>query len=1140
MFRIISGTEHSSKTDRLAEYVGQSVDFKRRTYIFIPDQFSLIYDKRMYSKLGAKRFNKANVLGFNRLAELLMGEFGSNDGGFCDNNTKAIVMFRAIKEFAKRGDIRYYTKSLNKGSFISSVSEIFSQLRESAVTARELEAGGEIVGGTVADKTADIAHLYELYCAELEKRKLKDLSSAIEEAQRLIDKHNYFKDCDVYFDSFSSFSVEQLSLIRTISSQAENVTVSLCIGGGKNLSANLTPFSITVKTKTQLEDIARSTGMKCVSEVADGNDCTSKAIGCISDNLFCSTKNVSEYSDGVKVVSANDFYEEADYVCAEIARLVRDEGYKYKDIAVISRQLEEREHILRSTMERYEIASFFDLRHSVLQSSPVSYVLSVFDCVISREYNSEKLLRYIKSPISYFEYWEAATIEEYVLRWGVEGQMWRECFVACDNRGNNENSDYLETINKIRQRIIEPFERLKKETENATAAEISVALNRFLDSVNMSEKTYSIIKSSSEATDEGILETAREFKQLWGMFLSAITSIHETLGDEKITLAEYYELLKVMFSQMTISNPPQKLDAVMVAGAEHSRLTDIKVVFVIGVNDGCFPKTVREGGLFSDMEKDKLEKAGIVISKRVMSQVQNERFICYNALTAATQKLYVCYPLTDNGGSELRPSRLVTELLNMFGESIFVNSAKLPLSFYCATHKSAFHKLSQLDKHTGQAKSLQLALKESKEYSDKLDYIEKISRRSEHKLSASVAKELFYHGELNVSATKTDTYFRCPFSYFCKFGLRIEQIKPADLSKLNSGSLVHYCLEKLMSIGVGEEKTYNPDFINIDDEELVKAVSEYSDTYVEQALGGDFGKNALFTARLSRIKKHIVMVAKNIQSELRTSKFVPVAFEFDLTRQDGTTMMQLELCDGEKVSIRGDIDRVDVYTDENGQSFVRIIDYKTGSKAFDYSEVFNGINLQMLIYLLAVTTCDNRLNRDTELTPAGIIYMQAGEVKLEISRQDINKNRDKLAEFIAKKINASFKRNGVLVDNYPVVTAMDSKNIGNMMPVKLKANGEYSAEAEKSLLKLDAFVNLEKFTLKKIVEMGEALKSGRIEAMPVNSKGVCRCDFCDYWSVCGKFRRPDAKMADKNDKAKLFEEIGVTEGRCDDYADKVD
>lgn len=1153
MLRIITGTERSDKTYALSLLVRQSVQDGKKVCIIIPDQFSLVYDRKLYDMLGAKAFNKVTVIGPDRLAGKLINSFGAS-GSYCDDNTRLIMIYKACREFDRSGQARYFRRSLDKGSFFRNISETIDELRQSGCEPEALIAASETLGGTAADKLYDVGSIFYLYRRQLEAHNIRDRSSAIREAAEIITANKVFSGWDVYLDSFSSFSPDQFRMLEAIFRQADSICAALTIGSGINSHSPLSPFAVSVRTRTELERLASDCGHRVVSVKAE--DKSSGAIRFLADNVFANpsrpfqpeetgegAEEQEEREDGkaVKIVYASDENAQAEFVFAEITRLVREKKCSCGEIAVISRDLEGASGLLEEMAYRYELPLFCDLRVNVSLSAPVIFINSVLDCVASGTFRTKAVLSCIKSPLSYVTLSEADLLEDYVMKWSVDGDMWLSSFTAFD--------ESLAEINSVREKVIAPLVKLKSSASDTTAHGISEALLSFMREVRMNSSLFSGFQSMEDG-DRQSVELVRQYKQLWQLFLSVIMSVSDTLRDERMTLKEYSELLRAMLSQLTVSSPPQRLDAVIAASAEHSRLSGIKAAFVIGVNDGAFPKTVRLNGLFTEREKLALEKADIHMEKRLDPCVSEERFVCYQALTCASDAVYICVPSAGSKGDMLHPSPLAEQISRMFKDSISVDAASLPTEFYCPAKRAALYKYAELVRTSPEkAAAVEKALSCFDGYKRRIDFAKASALPPDHKLSAATAKKMFLQNGLRLSATKTDAFFRCPFSYFCKYGLKIQSSKKIELKAASRGSITHRCLESLMS---DENGGYKKDFVSLSEASVRKAVSDCTEEYVREVMGGGFGKDGSFSAGIELLREQVVNTVQNVQRELAGSQFIPQAFEYSLDDGDGKPLFRLTADDGTEIILTVFIDRVDIFRsdrqpDKESESadstgYVRIVDYKTGKTDFSYADVYNGVGQQLLIYLLAVTSTMNCLNRDMRLKAAGIMYMKAGDVegRMLADRREL---KEGLSDDKRQKIKASaFSRSGVILNDLELADKMNRNK--EFLPVKVNKPskkeplGAFSANSKKYALSEQTLEKLLQYAKDSLLLMESELASGNIRAFPLRKESFDPCEYCDYKASCQRYGGKYGKQISKEDEKKLLELIGAEISNGEENSDE--
>lgn len=1120
MLKLITGAVNSTKSEEMTKEVKQALKNSEDVIVIVPDQFSFEYDKELYNEVGAKAFNSMEVIAFNRLCEKIIKLSGTDPGDFTDNDARLICMFNAVSVFQKSGNARFFKKALYKTGFCREMTELTDELKRSGVDALSLREAGSVTGGILGDKTNDIADIFDLYAGELSKRGLKDNSNMQSEAVRAARNSHFFKDKTVFIHEFSDFSYDEYELITVILSEAKSCVISLVEGSGENSRSNLSPFKTTVKTKSRLISIAKSMGAEVSVLKAEGSLFNNRAVEYLSKNIFCTVKKeYRDINDGVEVVKAKSIYEEAEYAAAKITELCR-QGFSYKDIAIFTRNIGEYYPVIESVFERYDIPVFGHLSQSALMSPLTVYVTSIFDSVMSREFKTENILRYIKSPLSKISEEDACILEDYVYKWGVDKSLWEKDFAGA----NTESESELLHINNIRKAVISPLIKFKESSKGKTADEICLALNELFNDIALSDRAFYILSKSMESGDAELLETAREFKQIWRLFLSSINSVYKNLKGEAISLRRFFELLKILLSSVTISNPPESLDAVAVARAEHSRLSKQKVCFVMGLNDGLFPAVSKGKSLLTDKDKERLRSGGVSFLESTSQRFDTERLITYIALSTPTDRLILSYSLTDAEGKPRRRSSVITDVLQMFSSEVEKAASDMPASFYGASEKSAFFKyFDYLSADKAKAKAVRKELCKNPSYEAKFEYFDKLRDNKDHELSKDVARKTFFANDLNLSATRVEDYYKCPFSYFCKNGLKIYPVRKVEISPAARGNLIHFCLEELMCREVNGKMLYDPDFEKLTDDEIKTKVHLLCKDYSNREWGGDFAKTKRFYESVKKLETAVFYIVKNLLGEFQKSLFRPKAFEYDLKKQDGKSLLSIKVKEGVYINIFGRIDRVDVY-DEGDTRYIRITDYKTGGKNLNLSDLYNGLNMQMLIYLLALISSENEITEDKNPYPSGILYMPAKYVGNFVERTaDTSELSESIAQQLEDMRNKAFKRDGLIAENVISVSAMDEALSGLYAPAKVKKDGSFSSNSKVMDEKL--FGALCEFTRDKICELGEGLLSGDIKAKPVMTGEEKSCKYCEYWSVCGNYGDREPKVVSKDDADKLYSKL---------------
>lgn len=1101
MPEIIYGRNHSLREEVFFSRVKAAAE-SGGALVITPDQYSFELDKRLYEYMGARLFNSVQTMGISRLCGKICRTLGGSRLENADDNAKLIAMYKAQSRLRGEGRLEMLSRSLLRPSFVSECISLFGSLTHAGATPETLHITAEsTLNGS--PKLKDLALIFAEYNAALEEAGLRGSVTESAAAAKLARENRFFAGKNVFFEAFTRFSADEFELVKSVLSCCQSAVFSLVCGESEGGSD---PFAETVRTRAKIEEAARDCNLR-VKLTPCGGCGRSPALEHINGSLWKYRPEKRGSQGAVKLVSAADPYEEAEYVCAEIHRLTREEGLRYADIAVICGGLEENSQLLSGAAERYELPYYIDTKTSALTSVPAKYLMSLLEAALTREYRTEDLLRVAKSPLSTIFDYEANYLEEFCIKWSVDGDMWKAPFAEATQNP---------AIEKTRAALITPLEKFRAACKDATAAEICRALFELLDEMEMSKQIYSAVKAAS---DENELEVTRAFKQIWLGIVGAIKAIYEDMGGEKISLRAFSELIRLMLDGIKIAAPPQRSDCVRFADAERSRISGVKALFIIGADDGVFPRGASASGLLNEAETAALAKDGAELDFSPAVQLDSERMNVYEAVTAPSERLYICCHNADRTGTACAKSQLFAMTAELFEDDISVNASALGQEFYCATYRSAFYSCLQHSKDKTQAAAnVRLSLKGSAEYSERLEYAAMAAAQRTDKISQQTAKTLFFPKDLNISATRVSDYYKCPFSYFCKHGLKLFGTDKVQMDARYFGNIAHECLEKIMSREENGKRVYDENFTKKTDEQLAAEVSACADEYIEREMGGAFGKTLTFKFAVERLKRSVTYMAAYFREEMKRSLFLPIAFEYDLTDENGRSALAIQLADT-RIQIRGKIDRADIYKSDAG-TWLRIVDYKTGRQSFRAEEVYHGLDLQMLIYLLAAST--GLRGEYGELRPAGIMYSHIRFVKAEMTPYELEKAEaeGKLAEKTSLARAREYKPDGLMLGD-EIMPALNTDNEGIFTIYRLTAKGAVHGASTAKPVSEERLKAMERFALNKVSEMAEKIHGGEIKADPLETGGVLPCTYCDYKSMCPEPSPKNPRAVSPADKEKL-------------------
>ncbi len=1092
MIEFITGQAGSGKTTYMLEKIKQEACESVCQCILVPEQYSYEFDKTLYFYLGAEKFNELSSLSFTSLARQLFQLYGEPDrnGEYADELARMILIYQSISAVQSSPDsLNYFRRQSTYNGFAEEVLKLINDLKRSGIDSQELLNKSVMLDKRLKDKTIDIAAIYLEYERLMKEYGFKDNLDNIKEAAKTANLHQYFKGQSVYIDEFESFTGDQLEMLRVIISSAENVCITLRTDDVN--AGEYTLFETVNNTYRKITDICREFNKEYKNTVMGRSyRFRSSDLEYLSSHImrnFRYTPEEAPKAENIHIFEARDMYSEIEYVCASIKRLIfNDKNLKYRDIAIISNDIARYADILGAAFERYDIPYFLSIERSVNHTSVMVFFTSLLDILTAKKIRSEQIFRILKCGILDISLTDVSILENYCYKWGVDNELWNEPFTAPD--------DNLELLETLRNTITVPLMKLKKRLNRKnSAAKICTLLYDYLVECEAEKSVGRLMNSLIRQNRD---YEAAEIKRLWGCLIDILDSINDTLGENTISFSETARIMKSMIGKIKYSVPPQTLDSVIAASARTARLNSPKVVFVIGSNDGDFPNQVNIHGLFSESDKLKLSHNGIDISRPVSDLIASERLVVYKAISAASDKLFVTYPLSDLSGQAKYPAQVVDMIMKMFGSTgLRTSEDEIPPHYYAVTMRSAFYHYMQ-DKtlnNTSVASIKRLLLSEP-EFKRRLAYVLSRSDFSQnYTIDRDVMQKLKSFNPLRLSSTGLEDYNLCHFKYFCNHCLRLQVNEKVELDARIAGDLTHECLHGILAARSKE------DFINMSYDELSGEIKKYAHKYREKKLAGDFGKNAKFDLVYNKLTERLSTVFLHTQQSLMASDFIPNAYEVKLRNEHSVV---LPFGDGYKLSFGGIIDRVDSCS-IGDKKYIRIFDYKSSRKNITPLTLAGGINLQMLLYLFASTETGG-LYEGYE--PAGVLYspVQISDIKLE---------KHRINTINSTALKSSLKTSGLILSDIEVLEAMEKNISGNFIPARLNKNG--SIDEKSSCISAEGMKQLKDYTYKKLTEMAESLLMGNAEAVPLINGNNTPCSFCNYGDICDNSLMTRYRTADE-------------------------
>lgn len=1082
MIQFITGTSGTGKTTYIYNKISELVaEGKENIIMLVPDQSSFETEKAFLNILGAKRARQVSVFGFSKLCRYVFEKTGNIPKNVIDNGTRSVIMNLALEQLTEKLTLFKSRKSKN-------ISEIMLQTltecKKNSISTEMLRASANrIEDSTLKTKLIETALILDTFDALVSQSYIDPLDDLTRLAF-ILNENEIFKDYVLYIDSFSGFTAQQYKVLRILFNQCSEVYISLTIDA--LAKSNEDVFAAAYRTVRIVTELANRDciDIKKAVELSGNYRCHNEELKLLESGIFRNDYEKSEkVPENIMLYSAVDAYNECEFVARKIKELVINEGYQYSDISVISHDTDKYNGVLNVIFDKYEIPYFMDLKKDIEVKPVIRFVTSFFRMVLN-DFDREDVLSVLKTGLTNNSVEEINIFENYTYVWNINNSKFKLEFKQNPNgfkeHFSEEDEALLETAERVRKSIVEPALRFKKESKEMNGRQISELLYNTMIEMGVTA-SLDIMYDSFE--EKGIKGVGAEQIRIWNLFVDILDKLVAVIGDMELSLKRYFELLSIHISYIQISDVPQTLDSVTVTTAQRVRLSNQKASFLIGCTDGSFPAIPHTSGVFSSFELKILSLNDISISDDFTELSKLETFMTYCCMTSASDKLYITYPVADLLGNAYKPSVIVNEVHKIFNNIIMLDNSDFisPENSMWAIQPAFEEYARSLNSNYTDLSSLAEIFENDSNYSLKTMALKRAVNSNPFKLEKTENAHKLFGNNLKISASQIEKFNLCRFSYFCNYGLRVRERRKAEINPLEYGTLVHYILEKFFG------KYSKPEYSTLSDDDIIRFIENILNEYLVRYFGGSEAKSNAFLYRLKVIRDNVFLLLSRLIEELSQSDFDVSACELKIGQD--IPAYTIKLPTGENIAVQGSIDRVDIMT-ADGVSYLRIVDYKTGSKQFKLSDVLYGINLQMLLYLYSVKLNGN--SKFSEITPAGVLYMPATTPIISAGHYI---SEDK----IESELDKALKMNGLLLDDIKVIKGMDKSEIGKYIPVKIKVDTPVS---DKSLATLEQFGKIFDKIDKTVAEMGKQLYNGNIQAEPLKGSHDA-CTYCPYDSVCG-------------------------------------
>lgn len=1029
-----------------------------RFFVIVPEQATLKMQKEVVKNHPAHAVMNIDVVSFDRLAHVIFSELGIDAGNCLDDIGKVLVLKKVLKDC--KDDLIVYKNKTHMQGFVDEIKSIITELKQYSIDDNILflmqESAREKGNNLLDKKLQDVRLILNKFNEEI-KGTYSTSEEILDIFARVIHSSKKIKDAHIYLDGFTGFTPIQYKLLLSMLKISKDVTVSLTLPETEinDHSEDFDLFHLSNQTYFRLKETAAEAGTDILEDIVAAH---------------YEKKEPEKY-----LYAASDLKEEVTFVAKEIMRLVREENMRFRDIAVVTSDMESYYSLIRDIFGEAEISGFIDYKSKVTDNQLARFIMAAIGLAEERM-SYDSVFSLLKTHLTDLSKNEIGLLENYCLEFGMKGPKAFFNEFTKNKEVNNSPEWNLDEMNHIRKKVeelIKDYYYVARK-KNPSAAELVSALKKLCEKARVDENIKNI---SEKMAEEGMLSLAKEYEQIYELILELLDKVAALLEEEIIDIKDFREVVESGIKEIKISIIPPSLDATVVGDLTRTRLDNIKALFLIGVNEGKIPMVSENTGIFTQKERQLL-KENFEIAPTVEEDLYTQRFYLYLALNKPEEKLYLTYACSQATGEQLNASYLIEDLADFVGNGELIKLEKTPDYIW---QKEALHQVAkELMEYSAGLSDISDETKRLFRYFSRNNpsVIGQIIRGAfftnrQTPLDSQVALDL-YGEKLFGSVSRYEKFNECAYKHFLNYGLRISPRPEYEVEATDIGSLYHDALEKY---GTTLQKC-GLKFETVSDDESHRIANECVDIAL-QSMGSDILSSTTRMQFLAeRIRQVTVKTTDVLRQQVKAGLFEPSKFEFSFTE---------ELT--ENVNFTGKIDRVDIYDADD--IFVKIIDYKSGSKKFSVNDIYSGLQLQLVAYMNEAVKQAQKEHPDKRVKPGGVYYYLINDTFVK----DEEKKDDR------------FKMSGLTSCEEGCVEAIDSslgKN-GNtaskIIEVAYKQDGDFKSGS--NIANNEEFWHLLDFVNQKIIDVSKKIKAGCVDIEPYyegNKNNACT--YCDYKDVC--------------------------------------
>ena len=1032
--RFIYGRAGTGKSKFCIDEIKNNIDEKadNKLILLVPEQYTFNTENKILKFIGERALLRTEVLSFKKMAHEVSEECGGRVKDIIKESGRNMLIHRVLNE--NMDSLDYFKKISREQGFNEIISEIISEFKKYNVDIENLRKIDEKVDNIeLIQKLNELTIIYEAFNSKMHESYIDGDDELTLLSKKLLE-NDIYKGAEVWIDEFTSFTPQQLEIVRLLAKRCKRVNITLCMECKSLEGEDITDVFNTIKnTENNILKIMKENNVAYDEPIDLNNNIPYR----FKDNLelkhiekYFFTYPFNEYDkscNNVVLYKANNIYDEVDRVAKSIIELVREKGYRYKDISVVCRNIDDYEKITSVIFNDYDIPYFLDKKIQLLSNPLIILISSAFE-ILFKNWSYESIFKYLKSGLVGIENSYIDILENFILEHGIKGYKWTVEEIISEKWFNNNEELTKEKIliSEIMDEIRKPLMTFHNKINGKyKVKDICTAIYEFLIDVKAFERINNWIENFEKI---GLEDKVKEYSQVQSIVIDILDQAVDVIGEEILDSFEFFKILNSGFTNEKIGVIPVALDQVNIGDIARIKGRDVKVLYIVGINDGVLPSSKKDEGILSDRDRGILNEIGVKLASTTRNKVFEEQFLLYTALTISSEYLMLSYPMADFEGKSLRPSivipRIKKILPKLVEESAIydLKSKKDKISKVIAPIPT-FNELivavrRDFDKEDIEAYWPEVYnwFKENEDFKDKVKNIFKGLTYSNvgDKVAKKKLRKLYQNemGKLVFSVSRLEKYAECPFSYFVQYGLKAKNRKVYEFTPPDLGSFVHEMLDSFTNKIKDEGILWS----ELDNEKCNAIVSNIIDKKLNGESNSILNSTKKFKYLAQRFKRVISKSVSVIANQIGKGEFEVFKTEFNFGSFSSGEAITLDLESKEKIYLQGRIDRIDTL-DLDGETYIRIIDYKTGAKKFDLNELYYGLQMQLLVYLDALIK-NSKYILDKQVRPGAVLYFK-------IDDPIIKGKKEMTTEEVQEEVLDALKMKGLILKDARVVRAMD-------------------------------------------------------------------------------------------------------------------